>query len=307
MRALARRERQLLPGAPDATIPAAIPAAPATANRAAPNATARVVSLEPGLYAFSLAAGTDLAASATGFPLPAVHVCAPAHSGGLVEIIDPSGGPGAWLGGRHTMLFVKTSAGGGAALVTAYSTGDPDRVWLALDIRRIDPARQALAAPLAPGPGSTAAAQQRGELEVVAHIRGRGDVRFADAPWIGRLGPGLWIEEFTLLPRDPSAAAAIEYKGLVASGAETPWIGSGSPCGTRGQSLPLIGFAMRQKAGQGGALFDCEYAGYFQSGVTAGPVRNGAPCRSPTNADPLEGLQLRITPRANRAVPAKPE
>ena len=98
-----------------------------------------------------------------------------------------------------------------------------------------------------------------------------------------------------VFPRD--RAAAIEYKGLTASGAETPWIGGGSLCGSRGQGTPLIGFAVRQKAVPGGVPVDCEYTGYFQSGATAGPARNGAPCRSAIDNDPLEGLQLRITPR----------
>ena len=137
-------------------------------------------------------------------------------------------------------------------------------------------------------------------LEVVAHIRSRGDVRFVDAPWAGRLGPGLWIEGFTVLPHKGLAAGAIEYKGLTASGTETPWTDGGDFCGTRGRGLPLIGFAVRQKSAPGSAPLDCEYSGYFQSGAIAGPTRNGAPCRSATDNDPLEGLQLRITPRPPR-------
>ena len=108
-----------------------------------------------------------------------------------------------------------------------------------------------------------------------------------------------------ILARSQSAAAAIEYKGLTASGAETPWTGSGELCGSRGRSIPLIGFAVRQKA-VAGALVDCEYTGYFHSGAIAGPVRNGAPCRSAIESDPLEGMQLRITPRPARDARARP-
>lgn len=134
-------------------------------------------------------------------------------------------------------------------------------------------------------------------VEVVVHVRGRGDVRFVDAPWAGRLRPGLWLESFTILPRHRLAAAAIEYKGLTAAGVETGWLGSGSLCGTRGANTPLIGFAVRQKASPGEALFDCEYTGWFQSGAAVGPCRNGAPCVSATTNDPLEGMQLRIAMR----------
>jgi len=105
------------------------------------------------------------------------------------------------------------------------------------------------------------------------------------------------FEAFAIFPHDRLAEAAIEYKGLTARGTETPWIESGNFCGTQGQSLPLVGFAVRQKAVPGGAPLDCEYTGYFQSGAIAGPTRNGAPCRSVTEQDPLEDMQLRITPR----------
>jgi hypothetical protein len=143
-------------------------------------------------------------------------------------------------------------------------------------------------------------------LDIVAHIRARGDVRFQDTPWVGRLGPGLWIEGFMILARSQSAAAAIEYKGLTASGAETPWTGTGGLCGSRGRSIPLIGFAVRQKSAPGGALVDCEYTGYFQSGAVAGPARNGAPCRSAIENDPLEGMQLHLIPRPGRDALARP-
>jgi hypothetical protein len=65
--------------------------------------------------------------------------------------------------------------------------------------------------------------------------------------------------------------------------------------------MPLLGFAIRQRALPDGGQIDCEYAGYFQSGVTAGPFRNGAPCRSPRENDPLEGMQVRIALRPPRA------
>lgn len=272
---------------------------------------ARLVPLDPGLYAFSLAAETRWREPVAGLALPAIHVCAPPEQGRAVEITDSSGRAGSWLGGRHNMLFVKAPAGG-AALVTAYLARDPDSIPLELEVRRVGAPGSAAAAPVARlmrlqlgEPGSAPRAPQPVGLDIVAHIRGRGDVRFSNTPWVGRVGPGLWIEALTIVPRDRLAAAAIEYKGLAASGAETPWLGSGSLCGTRGRGLPLIGFAVRQKAGASDALFDCEYTGYFRSGASAGPARNGAPCRSTIDNDPLEGLQLRITPRP--ASPASAE
>jgi len=304
------------------------PAPPASsAEPAAPQSVARLVPLDPGLYAFSLASETTSRDPVAGLALPAVQLCAAPREEGAVEITDSFGRAGSWLGGRHKVLFVKAPAGGGAALVTGYLARDPDSKPLELDIRRIAEAGPATIpaegaepqpsgrAPLSPlGPvtrlrmGGLGAAERPSDgaaLEIVAHIRGRGDVRFLDTPWVGRLGPGLWIEGFTILPHSRLAPAAIEYKGLTASGAETPWIGSGTFCGTQGGGIPLIGFAVRQKTAPGDAPLDCEYTGYFQSGATAGPTRNGAPCRSAIDHDALEGLQLRITPRPPRPASTK--
>jgi hypothetical protein len=280
---------------------AAEPPAPSAAE-AAPQFVARLVTLDPGLYAFSLAAETTWREPAAGFALPAVQVCRPPHhdaaAGQAVEITDSFGRAASWLSGRQRMLLVKSPAGGGAALVTGYLADDLGGT-LELEIRRVEPPAAATTLSLS-GPVLAGRSPQTVGLEIVAHIRGRGDVRFRDTAWIGRLGPGLWIEAFTVVAAAQSAAAAIECKGLAAGGAETPWIDTGGLCGARGRGVPLIGFAVRQKSGPGGALFDCEYTGYFQSGATVGPARNGAPCRSAIENDPLEGMQLRITPRPAR-------
>ena len=272
------------------------------AQSAAPSAIARLVNLEPGLFAFSITGGAPSHGAATGLALPAVHVC-PFHSGqdGALEITTASGKPGAWLGGPAESLFVRSPAGGAAALVTAYLGRDPSGPPLALAIRRLDaPAELPIMTVALAMPGIPVRSQEEVGLEILLHIRGRGDVYFFEPGWAGRVGAGSWVEAFAILPRDALAASAIEYKGLSASGVETDWLPSGSRCGTSGRSTPLIGFAMRQKAGVAGARFDCEYSGYFQSGAVSGPARNGAPCLSTAANDPLEGLQLRIVDRSTR-------
>ncbi len=259
--------------------------------------------LDPGLYAFSLAVDTRRRDPMAGLVLPGCRLALRRGGSGAIEITDSFGRAGSWLDGRNAVLFVTSPAGGGAALVTGYLAGEPDPMPLELEIRRI--AAPGLAAPAAPMTltlGDLAAAEEPQPLglEIVAHIRERGDVRFQGAPWIGRLGPGLWIEGFIIVPSDRLAETAIEYKGLSASGTETPWLDSGALCGSRGMGIPLIGFAVRQKAVAGATPLDCEYTGYFQSGATVGPARNGAPCRSAIDDDALEGIELRITPRLPR-------
>jgi hypothetical protein len=140
-------------------------------------------------------------------------------------------------------------------------------------------------------------------LQVAAHVRARGDMNFTNVAWAGRVGPGLWIESFSVRPLERFAAQDIEYKGLTASGFETPWISDDRMCGTKGMSVPLVGFAVRLKPSTEAAFYDCEYSGYFQSGVTVGPLRNGVPCRSTVANDPLEGVQIRIVKRIAAVVP----
>jgi len=277
---------------------------------AAPNAIARLVNLERGLFSFSVTGAAPWRGAEAGLALPAVHIC-PFHTDrdGAVEITTPSGKPGAWLGGQADTLFVRSPAGGSAALVTAYLRHDPSGPSLALAIRRLDgpPASAGSAAaepPVVTVPLATAMAPARPQeeigLEILLHICGRGDVYFFEPGWAGRVGVGSWVEAFAILPQHALAASAIEYKGLSASGVETAWLPSGSRCGTSGRSTPLLGFAVRQKAGVAGARFDCEYSGYFESGTISGPARNGAPCLSTAANDPLEGLQLRIIDRSVR-------
>jgi hypothetical protein len=158
----------------------------------------------------------------------------------------------------------------------------------------------------APAPTATSAVAPEGKslavpLQIKTHIRSRGDVSFANAPWAGRVAPGLWIESFSVQPLKNLTAHDIEYKGLTGTGFETPWLSDDQICGTKGMSVPLVGFALRLKPGAATSAYDCEYSGYYRSGVTVGPLRNGAPCRSTVANDPLEGIQIRIVKRPKSA------
>lgn len=270
---------------------------------AEPRCVAKLIRIDPGLYLAALAGTAGESEGAPGLSLPAVQLRGISSGTGGVTIVDRAGRTASWLQGATTMLLL-TAREAAVVVATAYCDRNADSPPLWLTLRRLTPAsdnepdnRRAFrvvefdvaAAAAAPGP------PRRLGFEVVAHIRRHGDVRFADPSRVGPLGPGLWIEALTLLPSDP--ALPIEYKALAANGVETPWVGCGSPCGTRGQGIPLIAFAMRQQPASGAALFDCEYTGHFGSGRIVGPVGNGAPCRSPVAGDPLEGIELRLVAR----------
>jgi len=228
--------------------------------------------------------------------VPAVHVgLGPGVRADHVEFISGPATHGSWLFAYGDIVVAKVIPPAGAMLVLTSLRGPGGEV-LSITVQRLDargePGVPEAAAPVLPANNCAAGTPS---LAVSTHIRTRGDMRFIDAPWAGRVAPGLWIESFSLRPLAHLEAADLEYKGLTGSGFETPWISDDKPCGTKGMAVPLVGFAVRAKSA---AAVDCEYSGYFQSGQIVGPLKNGAPCRSSVASDPLEGMQIRLVPRA---------
>jgi GT2 family glycosyltransferase len=284
-------------------------------------ASVQVLPLTAGLYLFSVKAANPLNFSGTGqLTLPAMHVgLGPGVRSDQVEFISSPSTHGAWLFAATDLLVTRVNASGATLVLTSVRapTGDV----LSIKVERLDTrtdvaATAAHAVPAAtltaPAPAppleklqsGPAAATASLSVHIVTHVRTRGDMQFVDAPWAGRVGPGLWIESFTVRPLEHLSAHDVEYKGLTGSGFETPWLSDNSACGTKGMSVPLVGFAVRLRPTAATAPFDCEYSGYFQSGLTVGPLRNGAPCRSSVANDPLEGIQVRLVRRASTATMA---
>jgi hypothetical protein len=245
-----------------------------------------------------------------------------------VEFVSGPNTDGAWLFARGDVLVAKVN-GAGATLVLTSVRSSAGEV-LSIEVERLESRPQsepvigagdkpavnlpAVAAAAAPGsrlpdpPAPRPATQPVDDglvpLQIKTHIRARGDINFADALWAGRVAPGLWMESFSVQPLRHLSAQDVEYKGLTGTGFETPWVSDDQNCGTKGMSVPLVGFAVRLKPGPETASYECEYSGYFQSGTIVGPLRNGAPCRSTVANDPLEGIQLRFVKRANSAAPS---
>jgi hypothetical protein len=281
------------------------------------SASVQVLPLPAGLYLFSVTAGNAIPSRAAGqLSLPAVYVGAgPGVPSEAVEFVAGPNVHGHWLFASGDMLITKVNAPGATLVMT--SVRAPGGDVLSIKVERLDARTHGLAATRQPigavatphiaavpvlTPKEVAKSAPRSEadglsLKTSTHIRARGDLAFTDAEWAGRVAPGLWIESFSLLPLEALGAQDIEYKGLTGSGFETPWISDDKLCGTRGMSVPLVGFAIRLKATAAAAGYDCEYSGYFASGAIIGPLRNGAPCRSSVANDPLEGLQVRFRKR----------
>lgn len=273
-------------------------------------ASVRLLSLPAGLHLFSVPAGTSRLAGpspgAGSWSLPAALVApGPGVSGKQVEFVAGPSGEGSWLLSPGDLLVCRVLTT--AATVVLTSLQAPDGSELDVQVRALDGRAGAASDAAAPVAAPTQMPRDPRErtataalaLQVAAHIRTRGDITFTNMSWAGRVAPGLWIEAFSVKPTEQLLPQEVEYKGFTGSGFETPWITDAKMCGTRGMSVPLVGFAVRLKPGAATADYDCEYSGYFQSGVTVGPVRNGAPCRSTVANDPLEGLQIRFIPSSD--------
>lgn len=235
-------------------------------------------------------------------PLPAVRVCEAPDTAGL-ETTDLSGRTRSWLVPSQP-LFATVPNGGSVALLTGYCALGAEFEPVEVEVRRLDrdgsddtvSLRSEDTMVLGLSRASDGGPADDLRFEVLASVRGRGEIRFIDTRWAGRLGYGRSIDALSIAARGRLRLPPVEYKALTAGGDETAWTEAGSVCGTPG-ATPLLGFALRQRAGSGPPLFDCEYRGCFQSGATVGPARNGAPCLSPAADDPLEGVQIRLVRR----------
>ena len=261
-------------------------------------ASATALPLPGGVFAFTVTGAAPSGLPAAGdLQFPALHVapgpgCAPRQ----VDFIGAPDSMGTWLYKPGDTLVVKVEEPGATLILNSVRSAGTQP--LDVDVARIDGAKPVMKAtaaePIQSGDENSL------KLELSLHVRNRGDLKFSGGRWAGQIVENLWIESFAVALQEKLASREIEYKGLSANGFETPWLSDNATCGTKGISLPLVGFAVRLKA-EAAAKYDCEYSGYFQSGASIGPIRNGVPCRSKVASDPLVGMRVRIIPRAAAA------
>lgn len=250
------------------------------------SATTQAVPLPAGFYAVTVRQGGQPALPGR-VPLPSVQLAVPPDgaSAGAVEIL--SSNPGAWLTRAGDTILLKVAADS-SVLVTSYKNALAGSEGLDIEISRVgaggsafQPAYAAGRIPEAPLP----------RFDVIAHIQMEGDQTFPGGGWAGARGTNRWVEAFGVIPVEGLTTGDIEYKAVNGSGVETPWTNGGILCGTRGQGMPLTGFAIRLR-GAAAEHFDCVYEAEFVGGSRSGPCRNGTICRSDVLGAPLESLRL---------------
>jgi hypothetical protein len=258
---------------------------------------ANLLTLEQGLYVLEIGESAGMRGRVCGLPVPAVQVSAPRdeqdHS---AEIIGASGRGDAWLGRDGGTVIVKALSGSAYVLVTAYGLPAEAVSIPEIEVRRLDRPR-----PNGASLRSTALAEDPHQIrsEIVLHLERLGDQRFPGQGWVGNRGKKLRIEAFSIRPLDTLLARDIEFKALGPKGRQTPWVSDAKLCGTRGQGLPLTGFAIRLTP-HAAERFDVVYQGaFFESGVV-GPHRNGELCTPPIADDPLEAINVQLIRRSYR-------
>ena len=264
----------------------------------------RMVAVDEGLYALRIGEIGGEAGAISGMEFPVAQVSTPfAEDGSGPEIVASFPRRGPWLGSEGGTVIIRSPAGGGHVIVTAYGPAGQSEIPLALGLRRLDGAGAAVedtAGTASEAPGGTGAADSQGRevpTEILLHIERAGDRLFPGRGWVGALGRKLRIEAFSIRPLEAIAPADLEFKGFLPRGGETQWVQGGVLCGTRGRRLPLIGFAVRLASHLSGR-FDVIYQGSFFAEGISSPHRNGQPCRASAADDPLEAINVRILERA---------
>jgi hypothetical protein len=270
---------------------------PTLARSGQTSAMADLVALEPGLYALEIGASCGPSGQVSSLQLPAVHACVlPNERDRSAEIIGGSGRGDSWVDPEGGTVIVKSPEGGAQVLVTAYGLPAQAVAVPNIHVRRLDRPRSIGVAPQSHYPS-----EELGEIgsEIVLHVERLGDRRFPGEGWVGNRSKKLRIEAFSIRPVDTLLARDIEFKALGPKGRQTPWVTDAKLCGTRGQGLPLTGFAIRP-APHVAERFDVVYQGaFFESGVV-GPQRNGELCIPPITDDPLEAINVRLIRRSHR-------
>lgn len=204
-----------------------------------------------------------------------------------------------WLQGGGDAALVRVAGGAAQILVTVYQAAGAEtdtapslQVMRVLDNNGRSVSRSTQSAPPQ-------------VVDVLAHIRTRGDVGGLLGTWIGERDSKLWIEGFAVAPAAGVPADDIEYQAVLGRGWLSPWVEGGQFCGSRGMALPILGLRLRLR-GATAETHECSYEATFVDGTHVGPVPGGEACEAESLAA-VEAFSIVIHRRGELPVrPAEP-
>ncbi len=217
-----------------------------------------------------------------------------------IDLLAAQGRGEQWLPRGDDLVVVRAPEAGALLLATVFGSpgqppSPPKTVIHTLEAQILASDQQPDAAPTVPPFTDQPLARRQHEVraEVTVHLEGVGGRVFPGAAWAGKPGERKRIEGFAIRPLQELRPNEIEYKALDPGGVETPWIAGTEFCGTRGRSLPIIGFAVRIAPHVQDQFSVVYQAAFFRGGITE-TRSNGAPCLPAIAGDTLEGINIRV-------------
>src|SRR5205085_2490914 len=116
-----------------------------------------MLAVDEGLYALRVGEIGGISGTISGVEFPVAQVSAPfAGDDESLEIVASFPRRGPWLGREGGTVIIRSPAGGGQIIVTAYGHAEQPAVSLALELRRLD------------GPAAGAAEERGGAVPALA-------------------------------------------------------------------------------------------------------------------------------------------
>ena len=250
----------------------------------------RLMTLDPGLFCI---VQTPFPGADPASGLPGVRLSLPPGPSGRPEAVSiATFRPDGWLHGVGDAALVRVLGGPAQVLVTIYQSTETQGAGPNLQVLRLSDGMAQAAAARPPAVAGQAAATGPVQMDVLAHIQGRGDVGAKLGDWLGEAGSKRWIEGFAVAPAKDIAVGDVEYQAVLGRGWLSPWAEGGQFCGSRGMALPVLGFRLRLR-GAAADAFECRYSAAFVDGTTVGPVAGGEACESEAMA-PMEAMRVEI-------------
>jgi hypothetical protein len=133
------------------------------------------------------------------------------------------------------------------------------------------------------------------QVHACGHIQNKGDVPCSPGQSVGVPSSQLKLEAVAFKPEgiDP---AQFEYATVSQDGRLSPWTSFPHFSGSRGSSMPLLGFVARL-TGDAAEMYQVVYSGTFLKAGQTPEVRDGQFLHSSIQGDALESLNLRIAPK----------
>jgi tetratricopeptide (TPR) repeat protein len=129
-------------------------------------------------------------------------------------------------------------------------------------------------------------------VEILAHVQDTGDRRYSANGWVGVPGSGRYIEGVSVEPGPEIPHAELGCQVVYADGTGSAVAIGGQFAGTRGKSLPIVGFRL-SLSGRSAMHYAGSYRAAFIDGFVGDQVSLGDLCVSPSGA-PLEALRISL-------------